>query len=153
MLDDQISTTFYLITVMFQSRGIMQNKDVFKTIEDSIDSLKISESEKKSLLEGVLRLKRQKINLMITGATGCGKSSTINAIFNSSVAKVGTGVDPETIDIQKYDLDNLVLWDSPGLGDGKEKDITHAKGIIKKLNEIDDEGNPLIDLVLVILNN
>jgi len=129
----------------------MRNTDVFKAIEDSIDSLKINESEKKSLLEGVLRLKKQKINLIITGATGCGKSSTINAMFNSSVAKVGTGVDPETMDIQKYELDNLVLWDSPGLGDGKEKDIAHAKGIIKKLNELDSDGNPLIDLVLVIL--
>lgn len=129
----------------------MKNQDVFKKIEDSIDSLKINEAEKKALLEGVLRLKKQKINLMITGATGCGKSSTINAMFNSGVAKVGTGVDPETMDIQKYELDNLILWDSPGLGDGKEKDIIHAEGIIKKLNEIDSEGNPLIDLVLVIL--
>ena len=129
----------------------MKNKNVFQKIEDSIDSLKINESEKKALYEGVLRLKKQKINLMITGATGCGKSSTINAMFNSGVAKVGTGVDPETMDIQKYELDNLVLWDSPGLGDGKEKDIIHAKGIIKKLNELDNDGNPLIDLVLVIL--
>jgi len=129
----------------------MKNQDVFQRIEDSIDSLKINESEKKALYEGVLRLKKQKINLMITGATGCGKSSTINAMFNSGVAKVGTGVDPETMDIQKYELDNLVLWDSPGLGDGKEKDIIHAKGIIKKLNELDSDGNPLIDLVLVIL--
>lgn len=130
----------------------MKNQDVFQKIEESIDSLKVSDSEKKALLEGVLRLKRQKINLMITGATGCGKSSTINAMFNSGVAKVGTGVDPETMDIQKYELDNLVLWDSPGLGDGKEKDLAHAKGIIKKLNELDSDGNPLIDLVLVILD-
>ncbi len=129
----------------------MKKQDVFQKIEDSIDSLKIKESEKKALYEGVLRLKKQKINLMITGATGCGKSSTINAMFNSGVAKVGTGVDPETMDIQKYELDNLILWDSPGLGDGKEKDIIHSKGIIKKLNELDSEGNPLIDLVLVIL--
>lgn len=129
----------------------MKNQDVFKKIENSIDSLNISDAEKKTLFEGVLRLKKQKINLMITGATGCGKSSTINAVFKYGIAKVGTGADPETMDIQKYELENLVLWDSPGLGDGKEKDIIHAKGIIKKLNEIDDEGNPLIDLVLVIL--
>lgn len=130
----------------------MKNQDVFKKIEDSIDSLNVSDAEKKTIFEGILRLKKQKINLMITGATGCGKSSTINAMFKYDIAKVGTGVDPETMDIQKYELENLVLWDSPGLGDGKEKDITHAKGIIKKLNEIDDEGNPLIDLVLVILD-
>lgn len=130
----------------------MSKEDVFKKIEDSIDSLSVNDIEKKRLLEGVLRLKKQKINLMITGATGCGKSSTINAMFNTEVAKVGTGVDPETMEIQKYELNNLILWDSPGLGDGEEKDVIHSNGIVKKLNERDDEGNPLVDLVLVILD-
>ena len=103
-------------------------------------------------MKNFLQLKEQKINLMITGATGCGKSSTINALFNTEVAKVGVGVDPETMDITRYDLDNLVLWDSPGLGDGKEADNRHAKNIIKKLNERDENGNLLIDLALVILD-
>ena len=75
---------------------------------------------------------------MITGATGSGKSSTINALFDMEVAKVGVGVDPETMDIKKYELDNLVLWDSPGLGDGKEADVKHAKNIIEKLYEKGD---------------
>ena len=89
---------------------------------------------------------------MITGATGSGKSSTINALFNTQVAKVGIGVDPETMEIARYDLDNLVLWDSPGLGDGKEADNRHSKNIIKKLSECDENGNAVIDLVLVILD-
>ena len=89
---------------------------------------------------------------MITGATGSGKSSTINAMFRQEVAKVGIGVDPETMDITKYTLKNMILWDSPGLGDGKEADTRHAKNIISKLNERDSDGNALIDLVLVILD-
>lgn len=103
-------------------------------------------------MKNLLHLKEQKINLMITGATGCGKSSTINALFDMEVAKVGVGVDPETMEITKYELDNLILWDSPGLGDGKEADNRHAKNIIKKLNELDENNNLLIDLVLVILD-
>lgn len=130
----------------------MKKESVFQKIEESIHQMSIGDMDKKKLLEGVLRLKKQKINLLITGATGCGKSSTINAMFNTEIAKVGIGVDPETMEIQKYELENLVLWDSPGLGDGKEKDIAHSKGIIKKLNELDNENNPLIDLVLVILD-
>ena len=47
---------------------------------------------------------------------------------------------------------NMILWDSPGLGDGKEADTRHAKNIISKLNERDSDGNALIDLVLVILD-
>ena len=124
----------------------------FDAMEQDIMNADIPETEKNKLMKNFLHLKKQKINLMITGATGCGKSSTINALFNTEVAKVGVGVDPETMEITKYELDNLVLWDSPGLGDGKEADNRHAKNIIKKLNEKDKNGNLLIDLVLVILD-
>jgi len=131
----------------------MEQKNIFRAMEDDIHAAsELSDAQKQALLNNVFKLKNHKVNLMITGATGCGKSSTINAMFKTEVAKVGVGVDPETMDIQKYELGNLVLWDSPGLGDGKEKDIEHSKGIIKKLNELDDNGKPLIDMVLVILD-
>lgn len=127
-------------------------KRFFDSMEQDIMNADISETEKNKLMKNFLHLKEQKINLMITGATGCGKSSTINALFNTEVAKVGVGVDPETMEITKYELDNLILWDSPGLGDGKEADNRHAKNIISKLHEKDKDGNLLIDLVLVILD-
>ena len=124
----------------------------FETMESDIMNADIPETERNKLMRNLINLKDQKINLLITGATGCGKSSTINALFNTEVAKVGVGVDPETMDITRYDLDNLVLWDSPGLGAGKEADNRHAKNILRKLNERDENGNLLIDLVLVILD-
>ena len=128
------------------------DKKFLEAMEEDIIKADIPDSERNKLMKNFLKLKEQKINLMITGATGCGKSSTINALFNTEVAKVGVGVDPETMDIAKYELDNLVLWDSPGLGDGKEADNRHAKNIINKLHERDKNGNLLIDLVLVILD-
>lgn len=100
----------------------------------------------------------QKLNVMVTGGTGSGKSSTINAMFNMGSAKVvevaavGTGPDPETMGIVKYEIGNLMLWDSPGLGDGKEADVRHARDIIDKLNERDADGNYLIDVVLVVID-
>lgn len=129
----------------------MSNK-IFETMEKDIFNANIADSEKRKLLKNLMNLKEHKVNLMITGATGCGKSSTINALFDMDVAKVGVGVDPETMEIEKYELGNLVLWDSPGLGDGKEADNRHAKNIIKKLSESDSSGKALIDMVLVILD-
>lgn len=130
----------------------MRKENIYKAIQDDIMNAAISEEDKKKMLKNVMRLKEQKMNIMITGATGCGKSSTINAMFDTEVAKVGVGADPETMEIEKYELDNLVLWDTPGLGDGKEADNRHAKNIIEKLSEVDENGNALIDLVLVILD-
>ncbi len=133
-------------------RPMKDEKNILEAMETDIMNANIPEAERTKLMKNLLQLKHQKINLMITGATGSGKSSTINALFNTEVAKVGVGVDPETMDITKYDLDNLVLWDSPGLGDGKEADNRHANNIINKLEEKDENGNLLIDLVLVILD-
>ena len=115
----------------------MNEKQIFTNIleEEIIDSKDISEEEKRKFLKKLFSLKDRKTNIMITGATGCGKSSTINALFKIEKAKVGVGVDPETMDITKYELDNLILWDSPGLGDGEKEDKEHYKKIIKKLNE------------------
>ena len=112
------------------------NKKVLDQMKEDIKNADIPEAEKSKLMKSFLKLKNEKINIMITGATGCGKSSTINALFGTEKAKVGVGVDPETMEIEKYDLENLVLWDSPGLGDGKEADNRHAKNIIKKLNKV-----------------
>ncbi len=36
----------------------------------------------------------KEINILFAGATGSGKSSTINSIFSKKVAKVGERVDP-----------------------------------------------------------
>ena len=121
----------------------MNKKNIYNEMEKDIMKADVQENVKNKMLKNVMRLKEAKLNIMITGATGCGKSSTINAMFDTEVAKVGVGVDPETMEIEKYELDNLILWDTPGLGDGKEADNRHARNIIKKLAERDAEGNAL----------
>lgn len=130
----------------------VNREDIFENMKQDVLNSKLDEVNKNKMLKNILHLQSQEINIMITGATGSGKSSTINALFDADVAKVGIGVDPETMDIQKYTLKNLILWDSPGLGDGKEADNRHAKNIINKLAECDSSGKALIDLVLVILD-
>lgn len=165
---------------------IKENMDDFCDIlEEEILKSKTSEEEKKNLLKRLRQFCNTETNIMLVGATGCGKSSTINALFavgediedadevdaesNDSdddivevksskksnyveVAKVGSKADPETKDIEKYKIGNLVLWDTPGLGDGTEIDEHHKEVITELLREEDEDGNALIDLVLVILD-
>lgn len=128
-------------------------KTIFENLANEISSsADISESTKSQLLANIVKAKNEPVNMLITGPTGCGKSSTINAMFNMEVAKVGVGVDPETMEIADFKLGNLTIYDSPGLGDGKERDIAHAKKITELLHRRDSSGNALIDLVLVIVD-
>ena len=96
------------------------------------------------------------LDVLLVGATGVGKSSTLNALFGRKIAKVGEGVDPETMRVGHYELnDSLRIWDSPGLGDGVASDKIHAKTITDNLCQTythDDGQWGFIDLVLVILD-
>ena len=139
--------------------------DLCDILEDEILKSKASDEEKKELLKRLRNFCNTETNIMLVGATGCGKSSTINALFavgESSevteesddeleetipkktyvgVAKVGSKADPETKDIEKYRIGNLVLWDTPGLGDGTEIDEHHKEVITELVREEDDDGN------------
>lgn len=105
-------------------------------------------------LEKVIERTNRPTNILFVGATGSGKSSTINALFNNEKAKVGFGADPETKDIQQYELGhNLTLWDSPGFGDSKGNDRQYAQQVMTLLQKKDADGKALIDLVVVIADN
>lgn len=121
-------------------------------IIDSLESQLNEVPDKQELLKILEKLKRQKLNIMLVGATGVGKSSTINSIFNMNVAKVGDRVDPETSTIQKFEIDNITLWDTPGLGDSPENDKRYAGEIAHALKERDENGNLLIDEVVVLID-
>ena len=130
-------------------------------LEKEILSSDSDMESKQEMLKKLRKFCNSQTNIMLVGATGCGKSSTINALFNCSnigeegtieVAKVGSKCDPETKDIEKYTIGNLVLWDTPGLGDGTEIDEYHKEVITELLREEDEDGNALIDLVLVVLD-
>lgn len=96
------------------------------------------------------------LDVLLVGGTGTGKSTTLNALFGTTVAKVGTGVAPETQEISSHRLhDFLRFHDSAGLGDGKVADHNHAKNITGELLRtftINGQCNGFIDLTLVLLD-
>lgn len=123
-----------------------------EAIKSAMETLKqkgLSQAELTALLE---QLKNTKINILLVGGTGVGKSSTISALLEKPSAKIGTGVNPETQVIDKYEYNNLVIWDSPGLGDSTENDAKYKKMLIEKMQETTPDGSALIDLVLLVLD-
>lgn len=68
-------------------------------------------------------------HFLMIGGTGVGKSSTINALTQKTMAKVGYGSEPQTQRLMGYGGRGYALWDSPGLGEGVNEDIRHIRAI------------------------
>lgn len=95
------------------------------------------------------------LDVMVTGVTGAGKSTTLNSLFEKIVAEVGEGCDPQTMELDSYRLNKVFrLWDTPGLGDGVYKDQIHEKKLVNllyKTYNMDSRKYGFIDIVLVII--
>ena len=95
------------------------------------------------------------LDVMVTGVTGAGKSTTLNTIFKKNVATVGNGVDPETMDLDSYSLNDVFrLWDTPGLGDGVANDEIHKRKLVDllyKTYSLDGNIYGRIDSAIVVL--
>lgn len=128
-------------------------KIIYNIIKEEIISNTTDNNDlRQQLLSHLDTLNKQKLNILFAGETGAGKSSTINAIFDRDIFTVGESVDSETSVISKYEIDNLILWDSPGFGDSPENDKKYAKSIASLLTAKDDSGEFLIDAVVIILD-
>ena len=95
----------------------------------------MEETTRQKLLGNLLKMKEQQINLMVTGATGVGKSSTINALFGEEVAKVGTSVNPETrlVYAQNINKEEAMWKDNDDLQD-------YRAGVLEKFVESVTKG-------------
>lgn len=103
-------------------------------------------------------IRKTRLNILIVGGTGVGKSTTIKALFKHCNPEkemdisIKSGGSPVTMEVKEYKVsDNITIYDSPGLGDG-QKDEEHKRKIQNLLQEKNDNGDALIDLALILID-
>ena len=116
---------------------------VVELLKDSVDAstgeITYSEYESKK------NINKEKVNIIVAGKTGVGKSSLINYIFGKEVAKVGDG-QPVTQEIQEYDFenDNITLFDTKGIeAKDYEKTLDNIKKYLELRQDSPDENDDI----------
>ena len=113
-------------------------------------SFKLSDAEdlKHHFGEFCRQKKEAKFSLLITGKTGVGKSSLVNALVGTKVAKEGHKKVVGTFEVTSYRATiegvDVRVWDSPGLRDGTGNDKNYLAEIASKITE-------KLDLVIICL--
>ena len=112
-------------------------------LKDSVDAstgeVTYSEYESKK------NINKEKVNIIVAGKTGVGKSSLINYMFGKEVAKVGDG-QPVKQEIQEYDFenDNITLFDTKGIeAKDYEKTLDNIKKYLELRQDSPDENDDI----------
>ena len=119
-------------------------------------SLQFQNYRAEDIRRNLRRMGARPLDVVAVGVTGAGKSTTLNAFFQKTVAKEGDGVDPETMEVGDYSLNDFFrIWDTPGLGDSPAQDRKHRQEIISLLHKTYSQRGiryGWIDMALVILD-
>ena len=83
----------------------------------------------------------QSVKIFITGKTGVGKSSLVNALVGDKVAKEGDTLDPQSAKVTSYEKSisdvKVTVWDSPGLQDGTSREEEYLADMEENCKDVD----------------
>lgn len=97
----------------------------------------LDEKRKNHIINNLKEIKLLKtFDVVVTGVTGSGKSTTINSLLGEKRAKIGTGFEAETKETMSFEFGDFIkLWDTPGIGDSTKNDAESIENITDLLNQ------------------
>ena len=104
-----------------------------RDLHQMFEYLNLSENIRRNMQ--LLFKENRSVKIFVTGRTGVGKSSLVNALIGKKVAKEGDELDPQTSEVTKHEAKikdvTVTVWDSPGLQDGTVKEEEYLMDMAK----------------------
>ena len=110
-------------------------------LSTAIDRLPVTKREKGEIKKWITDSRRKRIEILITGRTGVGKSTLVNSLVGRPVAEAGNmrAVTKVVTDYQVTTEEGVevVVWDSPGLQDSSGNEEEYLAELKAKCSDVD----------------